>query len=300
MKVPPYIYMTITVVIPTKNRAADLVKAIESIINQSRPLDQLVIIDQSSDDISANAIKARMVNLKTELVYIHNNSISGLVVAKAESLRYATSDIICFLEDDIVLETEYIEEIEKGFQNTENMLGCSGVITNVPPKTRSYYYFFDVFHLGIFKDRRHNVYLSRQSQHQELINSKILSGGLSAWRKDVFRYIKFDTENGFHAMEDIEFSFRASLHFGPRFFINTKARLAHYFSPVNREGIYNKNRRKVRERVLFYKKHSNQPWATLSLAWLIIGYLILSTAESVRDMNFTYRVSAEDRIFLNG
>jgi len=63
------------------------------------------------------------------LNYIHDPTISGLVEAKKVAGEMSSEDIVCFLEDDVVLEDGYLKCIEAGFSNTPDMLGCSGVLS---------------------------------------------------------------------------------------------------------------------------------------------------------------------------
>lgn len=274
--------MKITVVIPTKNRPRDLMAAVKSIINQSRRPDQMVIVDQSNDTASRDAVTAEM-NRAPEIIltYIYDPTIKGLVAAKAESLKVSSGEIICFLEDDVVLEPKYIGAIEDGFLRKDTMLGCSGVVTNPPKVGKPYLFFYDLFHLGIFEDRRPKVYASITPESQALIESNALSGGLSAWRKEVFNNVKFDVRNGFHMLEDFEFSKRVTGFFGRRFYINSKARLEHNFSPINRDILDIKQQRKVTEYILYYKKNCSDPYALSTMLWLVIGLFIDSALQSV-------------------
>jgi glycosyltransferase involved in cell wall biosynthesis len=199
--------MKISPVIPTKNRPHDLLVAVQSIARQVRRPDQLVIIDQSGDVLGRDLVRAEMQRFpEVELTYVHDQAISGLVAAKAESLKFATGDVICFLEDDVVLEDDYIGEIEKGFLEDATMLGCSGVITNPPTAGRLYLLMFNIFHRGIYRDGRPVIYAGITHQSTGLLASDVLSGGLSAWRDKVFDAVPFDVRNGFHMLVDFLFS----------------------------------------------------------------------------------------------
>ena len=92
-----------------------------------------------------------------------DSSINGLVDAKRVSLKFANGNLIFFLEDDIVLEADYIQQIELGFINNPNMIGCSGVITNPPKVNFLYKFLFVIFHRGIFKDKRKKVQILKES-----------------------------------------------------------------------------------------------------------------------------------------
>lgn len=267
--------LRIAAAIPTRNRPDDLVAAVDSILAQRRPPDGLIIVDQSPGDESRRRVEARFRQGATiRLTYVHDPAIAGLVPAKQVAAELSGADILCFLEDDVVLEPEYIEEIETGFRGRADMLGCCGVVTNLPSLPPFYGGMFHLFHRGIFHDPRVGIHGRFEGCGHSLIPSSALSGGLSAWRREVFDAIPFDVANDFFMLEDIDFSTRAEARFGPRFFINPNARLAHNMSPLNRARLGERQRRKLREYVLFYKKRSAIPGALPNLLWLLPGLLL--------------------------
>lgn len=275
-----------TAVIPTLNRPQDLIRAIESICSQTCHPDELIIVDQSLGSESRDLVGPLMLKFSfINLIYIHDSSILGLVDAKRVAVSVSRGEIVCFLEDDVVLEDDFIEQIKRGFTSRPEMLGCCGVITNPPSHSLGYKFLFNIFHRGIFKDIRVNIYGVYSGRSNDLIASNMLSGGLSAWRREVFSVIKFDVVNEFHMYEDIEFSTRAGYHFGSRFFINPNACLKHNPSPINRAVLGAKHKRKLIECILYYKKRRYFNWAISALLWLLIGFLIEALLQSFRATN---------------
>ena len=277
----------LTTIIPTRNRPKDLSRAVKSLCVQSKFPDELIIVDQSLDDLSFRAVNIIMSKYKQiKLIYIHDSRILGLVDAKRVAVKHASGDIVCFLEDDIILEPDYLKQIENGFNLKPDMIGCSGVITNPPKNSYVYKFLFVIFHRGIFKDKRIVVNRNFSRPDNDLIESDMLSGGLSAWRREVFDKIEFDILNDFHMFEDIDFSTRVANHFGNRLFINPNARLAHYFSPINRDVLDKKQRRKVKECFTYYKKRKDWPHAAISFYWLLLGMLLEAIFQSFSCFSF--------------
>jgi GT2 family glycosyltransferase len=277
----------LTVIIPTLNRPSELMNAINSLCTQSRLPCELIIVDQSVDDLSCRAVNIILSKFKQiKLIYIHDPKILGLVDAKRLAVNQACGDIVCFLEDDVVLEPNYIYQIELGFTKNPNMIGCSGVITNPPKVNFLYKFLFVIFHKGIFKDNRIAVNGIYTGYSNSLIKSDMLSGGVSAWRREVFDKVKFDVANGFHMFEDIDFSTRVARHYGNQLFINPNARLAHYCSPINRDLLGARERRKIRECFTYYKKRKDWPNAAVSFYWLLLGMLLESIFQSLSSMSF--------------
>jgi len=279
--------LRISVVIPTKNRPTDLLKAVASVISQNRVPDQLIMVDQSDSDASRAEIEDMVSGAARpiQLVYVYDTGIKGLVHAKQVGVSKSDGDVVCFLEDDVVLEPDYTKQMELAFENHPAMMGCCGVMTNLPELPSNYVLFFHLFHRGIFHDFRVGVHGHLAGMDDGLIPSRYLSGGTSAFRKDVFGQVPFDLANGFFMLEDIDFSMRAVKAFGDCFYINPAARLAHYMSPVNRAVLGNKYRRKLREFLVFYKKHGTGVTQLAALIWLLVGLWAEAMLTSLRTRN---------------
>lgn len=280
--------LELTAVIPTKNRPSDLIKAVDSVLAQTKWPDELIIIDQSPGDESCDKVGALVLERGfNALRYIHDTAITGLVDAKRVAVKHARGQIVCFLEDDVTLDPQYFEKILAGFAMQSDMVGCCGVVTNMPKQHRSYEILFHLFHRGIFKDIRVGIDRLINIGQCELIPSDKLSGGLSAWRNEVFAAVKFDVANGFHMLEDIDFSTRVQKHYGQRLYINPCARLEHHVSPLNRAVLGAKQRRKVCEFILYYKKRCTCPGAVFDLAWLLCGLLLESIFQCYSNRSFS-------------
>src|SRR5690348_12119995 len=118
--------LTVSVIIPTKNRAADLARTIDTLLQQTvQPL-ELIIVDQSPEPTFTRKIVI-------PVVCIHDPTLSGASVARNVAMDRAQGDIWLFLDDDVLLEHDFIEEILKAYD--DNVTGVSGIITNysVPP-----------------------------------------------------------------------------------------------------------------------------------------------------------------------
>lgn len=270
----------VTVIIPTKNRPEDLKQAVESILSQCYLPNQLVIVDQSTDQGSQEKISSLPVPNETELTYIYDPSILGLVDAKRVGVENSHNEIICFLEDDVVLNDTYISEIMIGFRNNTSMIGCAGVISNQPNVSSMYVFFHDLFFRGIYFDPRIKICMNKSSQI--MIQCDVLSGGLSCWRSSVFDAVKFDIKNNFFMLEDIEFSTRVSRQYEKKLFINKRAQLNHKWSPINRDAHGFRQKRKLKESIIFYKKRKTWNGAISGQLLAMCWWFMESMFQSIR------------------
>lgn len=281
--------MLISAIVPTKNRPNDLLEAIKSIVYQDRVPDQIVVIDQSEGYESETLIRTQIeFPTEIELTYVRDTSIKGLVEAKAKSLDYNKCDLICFFEDDIVLEKDYLIEIEKTFNQNSQILGCSGVITNATSGSWWYRLFYRLTHVGMFKDERPDIFFKLSEKSGILLCTNAINGGLSSWRKEIFSRVPFDYLNKFHMMEDFEFSFRANKIFPGSLYISSDARLEHNYSPINRHNKTNAIRRKVFEYLVFFKKNRENLLDYFSLFLLLSGLFAQMLVESIIEFRLIY------------
>src|SRR5258706_1971108 len=85
----------ISAVIPTYNRSQVLKRAIESVIAQTRPVDEIVVVDDGSTDETASTVAA--FGDQVRYIHQHNQGISG---ARNTAIRAASGDWIALLDDD--------------------------------------------------------------------------------------------------------------------------------------------------------------------------------------------------------
>lgn len=275
--------LSVSAIIPTRDRPADLRYAVESVLRQTRLPDELVVVDQSVGDDSKHMVLGLAGSIDSfTLTYIHDPTISGLVAAKEVGVAKSSGDVVLFLEDDILLEKDFVEQIVEPFTTYEGILGACGVIVQVPNAGRWYYRLFHLFHRGIFKDNRVGIFGNPDAWTTKLVRSRCLSGGMSAYRREIFSRVPFDVKNGFFILEDVDFSIRAANAFGEEhFFINTSARLHHVSSPVNRPNYRRRYTDKARTYICFYKKNRTERRALRSLIWLMIGLFLEAGFSSV-------------------
>jgi glucosyl-dolichyl phosphate glucuronosyltransferase len=114
--------MHLTVIIPTRNRATLLGKALESMLLQSLPGHdfEVIVADNGSTDLTkeiCNEFKNRFINFK----YCYDQT-PGLHVGRHRGLMEAASDILVYADDDIEAMPTWLEAIWTSFQDPSVML----------------------------------------------------------------------------------------------------------------------------------------------------------------------------------
>ncbi len=87
--------MKITVVIPSYNRIQVLIRAINSVLAQSSPVDEIIVVDDGSDDDTAHQIATQF----PQINYLYQQN-SGVSTARNHGIRAAQHAWIALLDSD--------------------------------------------------------------------------------------------------------------------------------------------------------------------------------------------------------
>jgi Glycosyl transferase family 2 len=104
--------MSVSVIIPTYNRVGFIANAIESAMNQSRPPDQIVVVDDGSTDDTDRVLR----KIEGPVLAIRQSN-RGVAAARNRALRAATGDAIVFLDSDDLLLPSCIERCTRALED---------------------------------------------------------------------------------------------------------------------------------------------------------------------------------------
>ncbi|MGB2763667.1 MAG: glycosyltransferase family 2 protein [Candidatus Aminicenantaceae bacterium] len=221
--------MNISVIICTKDRTKDLAKLLDSLINQTRKPDELIIVDASQKENTRHMVEQKSDQLPFDIIY--KKTPPGLTRQRNIGISLSRGKYIFFFDDDVVLEKEFIEVILETFDKFKNFNvgGIMGRIVNITPPRKSWDFLFKrLFFLSDFGQGR--VKLSGLPSIK--IDNKLnfvesLSGGCTVYIKKVFDQFKFDENLKEYAyLEDVDFSYRVGQKY--RLLYQPKARLKHF------------------------------------------------------------------------
>ncbi len=110
---------TISVIITTFNRIKVLERAILSVQEQTRPADEIIVIDDGSTDGTDRLIPAKYPDIK----YVKQKN-SGISQARNQGILRSTSNWIAFLDSDDAWLPKKLENQEKTLQTSLEYLIC--------------------------------------------------------------------------------------------------------------------------------------------------------------------------------
>jgi glycosyltransferase involved in cell wall biosynthesis len=105
----------ISVVIPTRNRAESIGAAVGSVLANSGPLLEVLVLDQSDGNETGSIVREMAVR-DARLRY-HHTPIAGLSRAYNIGIRETRGEIVAFTDDDCVARTDWTASIATGLAN---------------------------------------------------------------------------------------------------------------------------------------------------------------------------------------
>jgi GT2 family glycosyltransferase len=109
----------VSVVICTRNRGDKIANAVGSVLANGYPVFDLVVIDQSTNEATAEALRPFLAS-DPRLRYVHTD-MAGLSRAYNEGIRHTTGDVIAFTDDDCIVPANWVESWAKVFGDNEDV-----------------------------------------------------------------------------------------------------------------------------------------------------------------------------------
>lgn len=264
-------YVPISVCIPTKDRPAELLRCIHSILNQSVLPEEIILIDDGN--LERN-IYQRTIEPYTRFKY-HRKEKPSLSASKNLTKELASNDLILILDDDTVLEYNFIENIYKRFEIDKNRTigAVCGLIINESRKS-----LFDKMMRKIFLLDNgkigHILPWAFQTGFDGLKEDTYVDwirGGISCIRKEVLEEFSFcEFHGGRNALEDVEFGWRVSRKY--RLMVTPSARVYHFHSSAGREALFNTGYKQAYNRCWIFREHADKNLANrICFVWAMIG-----------------------------
>ncbi len=97
-----------SVVIPLYNKENEIKATIESILNQSYPADEIIVINDGSTDKGAEIVKK---NFRNKVKVINQKNL-GVSAARNKGIKEAKNEYICFIDADDLWERDFLKEIK--------------------------------------------------------------------------------------------------------------------------------------------------------------------------------------------
>jgi len=274
----------VSVIIPTKNRIKDTIATVKTIFIQTILPDEIIVVDSSDTKELGNKLKQFD---KSKIKYIHTKK-SGRCYQRNLGIKKSSGDILVFLDDDVILDKDFLKEILYVFNNyPKDKIG--GVTSpsrmdkqRFTRKVLTYIHerIANLFLLPKIKDG--NFQLSGlpttiDSKIQKINKCEFLYGFSMSFRKEIFdELVGFDENLEKYSGivgDDDDIGYRASKNH--QNFHTPFAKLTHNKSPASRESKYDVMRNGILQYRYIFKNHVPQDLIHKSAFWWAIAGLFI-------------------------
>lgn len=293
--------MKFTLIICTYMRPKPLLQLLQTIEKQTVYPDEILIIDGSVDEQTKALFHQH--SFRNLHYFLVSADERGLTKQRNYGVKKVaeSSEIVCFLDDDTLLEANYFEELMITYKKYPDALGVGGYINNEVnwTKVEDDYkptvdeFFFDGWKrkdgsrfvlrkkLGLdsnkppgflpeFSNGRSIGFLPPSGKIYEV---EQLMGGVSSFKKSVFVTFKFSTYfEGYGLYEDADFTLRLSKT--GKLYINTTAQLGHYHNASGRPNKYQYGKMVVRNGWYVWRVKFPNPSVKARWKWNAIVLLL--------------------------
>ena len=112
--------MTITTIVCAYNESRLLPACLFSLLAQTRPPDEILVVDNASTDGTGAAARA------IPGVRVIDEPRKGLVVAREAARRAATGDVLAYVDADCRVPLQWLERVEARFTARDGLVGVTG------------------------------------------------------------------------------------------------------------------------------------------------------------------------------
>lgn len=270
--------MTLSVLIPTLGRKKELIDTLLALQEQTRRPDEIVVIDQNVPPIpEVDELCARLPNVK----HVHTPT-PGLALNYNLALRNATSDIVLYLDDDIIPHPRLIEMHLENYRDEGLAKGLGGVAGRVQQPSGDP----DPATIGVFgryHPLRGNITaLFNATRRTEV---EIAPGGNMSFQRRVLLEVKgFDLGfegNGYFFETDASLRVHRS---GYRIVFDPRADVKHLMAPSGGARVRDKSVHTyyyVKNGIRLFRRHS----PAVAALWLVPRYALYVAAKAAYNLN---------------
>lgn len=240
--------MDVSIVISTLyKRPEELMKCLESISTQSVKPNEVILINSGPSKDPEKEFEGVFQKLRDKGIAIKRVHApnSNLPHARNIGVRFAKSDIVLFIDDDVVLERDYLKSLIKVYSDYPNAMGVQGFITNRVNqnnpliKSNLLKFVWRVLQRGYYEVDVHkqlpSIFEILPYQVTRIIHRESFSGTNMSYKKEVFEKLEFDERLRKYAIgEDKDFSYRVHKLFPSSLYQTPNAKLIHLEAPSGR------------------------------------------------------------------
>jgi glycosyltransferase involved in cell wall biosynthesis len=150
----------VSVIIPFYNEPDGLQVTLESLVTQTFPSDnfEIIVVDNGSTDNTLNVAKEFSKRYPHLIQCEVEDKIQSSYAARNKGIKVSKGEILCFIDSDMTVETDYLSRIVNSFKNDEvDYLGCKVDIYSTKNTLSSKYNMATGFPMNKYLENDHFV-----------------------------------------------------------------------------------------------------------------------------------------------
>jgi GT2 family glycosyltransferase len=177
-----------SVVICTRDRPQELQRCLAFLPQQTYPPREIIVVDNASCDQ-----RTRDVALAAQVIYVREDR-AGLDIARNTGARRATSDIVAYTDDDVLLHARWLERLVAAFDDLQ-IAAVTGLVLPAELATEAQRHFETYWSFGQGYHRQ-DFDAARFSAHSNGVFPawKVGAGASMAFRREIFDRVGFFDE----------------------------------------------------------------------------------------------------------
>lgn len=284
-------------------RPVAILKLLKSVEKQELYPDEILIIDGSTNDNTTIVLEQ---NMFKNLAYFKVDADDrGLTKQRNFGIDKVSEDIdvVCFLDDDIILEKPYFKNLINTYKEYPDAGGVGGYILNevnwrvLNKDEKPIYDEFEIDgyvrslgsrnvlrkRLGLLSDQppcimpefSNGFSVGSLPPNNKTYKAEYFMGGVSSFKKKVVDTIKFSEYfEGYGLYEDLEYCLRVSKSY--QLYVNTSATLYHYHEDGGRPNKYAYGKMVVRNGWYVWRTKFKKPSFIARVKWNAIVLLLMT------------------------
>ncbi len=116
----------ISIVMVTMNREQRALRSLEAVLRQTDKPDEIIVVDSSDTRALGGSGKKLFVKSKIKFVYIYKKA--SMTEARNIGINKSKGDIVLFIDDDVVLYSDYIVKLQKFYKEFPEAGGACGYL----------------------------------------------------------------------------------------------------------------------------------------------------------------------------
>ncbi|MBI2453211.1 glycosyltransferase family 2 protein [Candidatus Peregrinibacteria bacterium] len=247
--------LSMSIIIPTYNRAPILKKTLDSILAQTCKNCEIIIVDDGSSDDTEKTVQAIKTKSKIPLKYFKQKKNAGQGSARNRGIKEALYEICLLIGDDIIIDKKCIEEHLKTHKvHPEKNTATLGKIEWHPDLKLTPFMRFMTDGSCILGKYGGHQFAFEKLEGKEMADYNFFYTSNISLKTEILKKYPFDTLFQDYGWEDIDLGFRLEKEENLKIFYNKNA-IGYHYHPLSEKSLRKRMHQIAKSAFIINKKY---------------------------------------------